>query len=597
MSGSLPPPSTPSSANGGDRRNHDAKQVSTGIRTAQVEPVDPPVPAWCTGVSLIDLTALPSPTKPVFDDTASAGRRGPGRTRSRAAAAAAAAATAVNVNAADQGEPISSLCLLHLGWRRREQPDASVNGARAAVVPSSSHAPSWFDAGKVAAMERHFLDQLQARDDIVISDSEYLTIRSRLVENPALTTSAEGESTPWPTGGADSTLLADLIPPSSLPAATLVSILHFLELHGVVRPSAVVPISDDAKWTPESWWPQFDLDAAVPFFAARPTCHSCSTLVADAPHYRSMVVPDRFLCPTCFTSGQFDGLFSGTYVHVDAPASPAPNGGDADVDADPDGLTWTDEELLRLLDAVGHFDPGLDDWDAVASYVNTDKSAADCLARFLTLQGDAARDLVAEQDLRGLPFLTAGNPVMATVEFLLHGVNPGVAAAFGQACLAQIAGLADEGGAIPEDADYAPVLDAGYQAAARLAAELAEIEDQQCRATVAQVVDLTMQRMEHKARLINEIDAWVASETKARQQEYVAALEETKAVRDRVEKMRGQAGVAAAAAVVAQPRRASSTVSASSGGAGVATTIPAYQGSGSLALSRMLHGGDASRPR
>ncbi|KAJ3375402.1 hypothetical protein GGF31_004520 [Allomyces arbusculus] len=551
MSGQLPHLSTSSSANDGDGRKYDANQVSTANRTSQADPVDPPVPVWCRGVSLIDLTALPSPTKPDFDDSASASRRG-GRTRSRAAAAAAAAANAANANVTDQD--------------------------------------------KVAVVEREYIDQLQARDGVVISDGEYLAIRSNLLNKVASRTGVEGESTPWPTSGADSTLLTDFTPPTSLPAVTLVSILHFLELHGVVRPSAVVPIADDAKSVPKSWWPLFGLDAAVPFFAARPTCHSCSTLVADGPHYRSMVVPDRFLCPTCFTSGQFGGLFSGTYVHVDAPTSPSPNG-NIDANADPDRPTWTDEELLRLLDAVGHFDPGLDDWDAVASYVNTDKSAADCLARFLTLQGDAARDLVAEQNLRELPFLTAGNPVMATVEFLLHGVNPGVAAAFGQACLAQIAGFADEDGAISEDVDYAPVLDAGYEAAARLAAELAEIEDQQCRATVAEVVDLTVRRMEHKAQLINEIDAWVASETKARQQEYAGALDETRAVRDRVEKMRGQAGVAAAAASVAQPRRASSTVSASSGGAGVATSIPAYQGSGSLALSRMLHGGDASRPR
>ncbi|KNE61370.1 hypothetical protein AMAG_06199 [Allomyces macrogynus ATCC 38327] len=572
-------------------------QLSTGNSSAaQVEPVDPPVPAWCTGVSLIDLTALPSPTKPVFDDNPSAGRRGAGRTRSRAAAAAAAAATAANANAADHSEPVSSLCLLHLGWRPREQADAGASSARPANLPSSPTGLTWFAPGKVAAVEREYLDQLQARDGVVISNSEYLTIRSHLVEKVTSRTGVEGESTLWPRAGAGSTLLADLTPPSSLPAATLVSILQFLELQGVVRPSAIVPITDDAQWVPDSWWPPFDHSAAVPFFAARPTCHSCSTLIADAPHYRSMIVPDHFLCSACFTSGQFDGLFSGTYVHVDGPAPSAPSG-DANADAGADKTIWTDEELLRLLDAVGHFDPGLDDWEAVASYVNTDKSAADCLARFLTRQGDAARDLVAEQDLRELPFLTAGNPVMATVEFLLHGVNPGVAAVFGQACLAQIADLADEQGAIPEDADYAPVLDAGYRAAARLAAELAEIEDQQCRAMVAQVVDLTVQRMEHKSRLINEFDAWVASETKAQQQEYARALDETKAVRDRVDKMRGQAGGAAAAAAVAQTRRASSTVSTSSGGAGAATSIPAYQGSGSLALSRMLHGGDASRPR
>ncbi|KNE66601.1 hypothetical protein AMAG_19601 [Allomyces macrogynus ATCC 38327] len=595
MSESLPPLSTSSTANGGDARNHDPNQVSTGNRTAQAEPVDPPVPAWCTGVSLIDVTALPSPTKPDFDDSASASRRG-GRTRSRAAAAAAAAATAANANAVEQGEPISSLCLMHLGWRPREQANTDMNGFRSADVPTSPHPPSWFVPDRVAAVEREYLNQLQARDGFLISDSEYLTIRSHLVENVASRTGVEGESAPWPTSRANSTLLADSTPPTSLPAATLVSILHFLELHMVVCPSSVVPIADDPKWMPDSWWPQFDLDAVVPFFAARPICHSCSTMVADTPHYRSMVVPDRFLCSACFTSGQFDGLFSGTYVHIDAPTSPSTNGNN-DAETDPNGPTWTDEELLRLLDAVGHFDPGLDDWDAVASYVNTEKSAADCLARFLTLQGDEARDLIAEQNFHDLPFLTAGNPVMATVEFLLHGVNPGVAAAFGQACLAQIAGLANDDGAIPEDADYAPVLKAGYQAAALQAAELAEIQDQQCRATVVQVVDLTVQRMEHKSRLITEMDAWVANETKARHQEYAGALDETRTVRDRVDKMRGQAGVAAAAASVTQPRRASSTVSASSEGAGVATTIPAYQGSGSLALSRMLHGGDASRPR
>lgn len=108
-----------------------------------------------------------------------------------------------------------------------------------------------------------------------------------------------------------------------------------------------------------------------------------------------------------------------------------------------DDVAWTDEETLRLLEAVQlHRDA----WSKVADHVNNAchrgeavRSHDDCIMAFLKLPIEdpflEAESVFARADDEQLPFHNTKNPLLATLSFLGRVVGASVAAAGAQGAL------------------------------------------------------------------------------------------------------------------------------------------------------------------
>ncbi|CAE6485095.1 unnamed protein product [Rhizoctonia solani] len=172
--------------------------------------------------------------------------------------------------------------------------------------------------------------------------------------------------------------------------------------------------------------------------------YACDTCGADCTQlrYHSLTRKNYELCPSCYTDARFPStMLSGDFVRL---------GGDAVAPIHGADQPWTDQETLRLLEAIEMHD---DDWGAVADQVGT-RTREQCIQHFLQLPiedpylDDGAVALAGRMgavDLGGkvaaseaslgplrygrIPFDQAENPVMSVVAFLAGAVAPGVAAA------------------------------------------------------------------------------------------------------------------------------------------------------------------------
>ncbi|KAF8747735.1 SWIRM protein [Rhizoctonia solani] len=142
--------------------------------------------------------------------------------------------------------------------------------------------------------------------------------------------------------------------------------------------------------------------------------------------YHSLTRKNYELCPSCYTDARFPStMLSGDFVRLSGdPVAPA-HGTDQ---------PWTDQETLRLLEAIEMHD---DDWGAVADQdPYLDDGAVALAGRMGAVDLGAAGGKVAASEaslgpLRygRIPFDQAENPVMSVVAFLASAVAPGVAAA------------------------------------------------------------------------------------------------------------------------------------------------------------------------
>ncbi|KAG6872169.1 hypothetical protein C0995_012444 [Termitomyces sp. Mi166 len=166
--------------------------------------------------------------------------------------------------------------------------------------------------------------------------------------------------------------------------------------------------------------------------AAVSQTYACDTCGADctAVRYHSLKDKKYTLCSPCYLDGRFPStMFSGDFVKLTQAASVTPFGGSAD---------WTDEETLRLLEGIEMYD---DDWSKVEEHVGT-RSAQQCIKRFLELPIEdpylqAEGDMGALRFGR-IPFEQADNPVMSVVAFLAGVVGPSVAAEAAKAALGDL---------------------------------------------------------------------------------------------------------------------------------------------------------------
>lgn len=135
------------------------------------------------------------------------------------------------------------------------------------------------------------------------------------------------------------------------------------------------------------------------------------------------------LCPNCFTEGRLPANHtSSMYSKMENPAYTSILDRDA---------TWTDAELLRLLEGLERFD---DDWGEIADHVET-RTREECVLQFLQLDIEE-KYLDSELSIHAptgmsmlgsqqghLPFSQVDNPVMSVVGFLASLADPASTAA------------------------------------------------------------------------------------------------------------------------------------------------------------------------
>ncbi|KDR79983.1 hypothetical protein GALMADRAFT_222909 [Galerina marginata CBS 339.88] len=152
--------------------------------------------------------------------------------------------------------------------------------------------------------------------------------------------------------------------------------------------------------------------------------HTCDTCGADCSQVRYHSLKDKKMeiCAPCYLDGRFPStMYSGDFVKLTAAAGAVSQGSGANDD-------WLDQEVLLLLEGVEMYD---DDWSKIEEHVGT-RSAQQCIRKFLELPiEDPYLNTEGSMGLLRfgrIPFEQADNPVMSVVAFLAGVVGPGVAA-------------------------------------------------------------------------------------------------------------------------------------------------------------------------
>ncbi|KAG6852587.1 hypothetical protein C0991_010793 [Blastosporella zonata] len=314
-----------------------------------------------------------------------------------------------------------------------------------------------------------------------------------------------------------------------------------------------------------------------------PQSFSCDTCGADCSSLRYHSLKDKkyTLCSPCYLDGRFPStMFSGDFVKLSSSSSSPPFGSSSE---------WTDEETLRLLEGIEMYD---DDWSRIEEHVGT-RSAQQCIRHFLELPIEDEY-LRAEGDMGPLrfgriPFEQADNPVMSVVAFLAGVVGPGVAAEGAKAALGE---LVKGGGEVKEEKETeeadkpsddkmdedditAPTTQTkaesttpapsnppsakptststtlphsthvraahlALSSSAKAAHNLAEHEDTQIRSSLAQLIKLTLSKLELKMSAFEELEGVLEEERRALEGERMKLVGERTGLVRALEGVRGE---------------------------------------------------------
>jgi len=293
--------------------------------------------------------------------------------------------------------------------------------------------------------------------------------------------------------------------------------------------------------------------------------HTCDTCGADCSLVRYHSLKDKKLeiCGPCYLDGRFPStMYSGDFVKLTAAASAVSQGTGPNDD-------WTDQEILLLLEGVEMYD---DDWSKIEEHVGS-RSAQQCIRKFLELPIEDpylnTEGSMGTLRFGRIPFEQADNPVMSVVAFLAGVVGPGVAAEAAKTALHELTSGAtaeddkaeestkdgeaedrmDEDG--KEDSAAAAIgskpstpaaegegsgsgsvppqkpkhtlphskvvraADLALKSSAKAAQALADAEDTQIRGTLAQLIKLTLTKLELKMAQFEELEDILEEERKA----------------------------------------------------------------------------------
>ncbi|EPQ52105.1 SWI/SNF complex protein [Gloeophyllum trabeum ATCC 11539] len=337
----------------------------------------------------------------------------------------------------------------------------------------------------------------------------------------------------------------------------------------------------------------------------------CDTCGVDctAVRYHSLKVKNFELCPPCYLDGRFPStMFSGDFVKLTNAATTSGNAHLSDND-------WSDDEILRLLEGVEMYD---DDWSLIEEHVGT-RSAQQCIRKFLELPIEdpylETEGSMGGLRYARIPFEQADNPVMSVVAFLAGVVGPGVAAEAAKTALHALtdgatkeeekqdakppeAGEGATAGAQGDKMDQdAPsqgqegasskpstptppsnemvtdkgeekqpsariphskvvrAADLALKASGKAAGALADAEDAQIRSTLANLIKLTLTKLELKMAQFEELEDILEEERKALETARQQVVEERVTLKRTLEKVRSELqknGAAAAADATSQ---------------------------------------------
>uniref|UniRef100_A0A8H8CJR8 SWIRM-domain-containing protein n=1 Tax=Psilocybe cubensis TaxID=181762 RepID=A0A8H8CJR8_PSICU len=290
--------------------------------------------------------------------------------------------------------------------------------------------------------------------------------------------------------------------------------------------------------------------------------HTCDTCGADCSQVRYHSLKDKKLeiCAPCYLDGRFPStMFSGDFVKLTAAAGAVSQGSGNNDD-------WLDQEVLLLLEGVEMYD---DDWSKIEEHVGT-RSAQQCIRKFLELPIEDpylnTEGSMGPLRFGRIPFEQADNPVMSVVAFLAGVVGPGVAAEAAKTALHELtdknttstvengdhengvdtkpaatddrmdedakeesvapgAGASTAGTPAPEGAQkpkttvpHSKVVRAAnlaLKSSAKAAQALADAEDTQIKSSLAQLIKLTLTKLELKMSQFEELEDILEEERKA----------------------------------------------------------------------------------
>jgi SWI/SNF related-matrix-associated actin-dependent regulator of chromatin subfamily C len=309
--------------------------------------------------------------------------------------------------------------------------------------------------------------------------------------------------------------------------------------------------------------------------------YSCDTCGADCTPMRYHSLKDKkyCLCPPCYLDGRFPTtMFSGDFVKLSS-SSMASGGYGTGKDED----DWSDQELLLLLEGIEMYD---DDWSKVEEHVGT-RSAQQCIRKFLALPiedsylaaegGEASKGALRFGGV--VPFEQADNPVMSVVAFLAGVVAPGVAAEAAKTALhelvvpgegekeeeVKVESAGNEDDKMDEDVgkegessstteqgakkkpkptvQHSQVVRAAHLAlksSARAAQSLADAEETQIKSTLANLIKLTLTKLELKMAQFEELEELLEEERRGLESARIALMSERMNVKKALESVRAE---------------------------------------------------------
>ena len=267
-------------------------------------------------------------------------------------------------------------------------------------------------------------------------------------------------------------------------------------------------------------------------------------------------------------------MFSGDFVKLTSPTNGVHHTGDDD---------WSDQETLLLLEAIEMYD---DDWNAIEEHVGS-RTAQQCIRKFLELPIEDPY-LQTEGSMGPLrfgrvPFEQADNPIMSVVAWLAGVMGPGVASQAAKTALhtltdgkpeeserkstdvakeaetTQTSSSKDEASAANDTADgmnvdgpeqksgsgipHSKVVRAAklaLGASAKAADTLADAEDAHIKSTLANLIKLTLTKLEIKMAQFEELEEILEDERKGLESARVALLNERLTVKQSLDAVRAE---------------------------------------------------------
>lgn len=264
-------------------------------------------------------------------------------------------------------------------------------------------------------------------------------------------------------------------------------------------------------------------------------------------------------------------MFSGDFVKLTSTSSASGIHHTSDDD-------WTDQELLSLLEAVEMYE---DDWAAVEDHVGS-RTAQQCIRKFLELPIEDPY-LQTEGSMGPLrfgkvPFEQADNPVMSVVAWLAGVMSPGVASQAAKTALHNLTdgdadvkkheveekmaedGTGSRSGTPPPQTDgmnvdsperkkpsttvpHSKVVRAAKLAldsSAKAAETLAQAEDAHVKSTLANLIKLTLTKLEIKMSQFEELEELLEDERKGLESARLALLNERLGVKQSLDAVRAE---------------------------------------------------------